>query len=48
MNYWQDLESIINYELALGVNCKNVVATDEILKAIEEKKIKDEADRIAK
>jgi hypothetical protein len=51
VNYWKSLDSILNYELAAAVNCKNSVATPAILeaaetaraKAAEEQKAREEA-----
>lgn len=37
-NYWQSAEKILNYELNTGVNCKNVVAPQEVLSALDSKK----------
>jgi hypothetical protein len=33
VNYWKSLDSILNYELAAGVNCKNTVATPSIIES---------------
>lgn len=37
-NYWQSAEKILNYELSTGVNCKNVIAPQEVLSVLESKK----------
>lgn len=37
-NYWQSAEKILNYELNAGVNCKNVVAPEEVLSLLDSKK----------
>ena len=38
--YWKTLSNILNYELQSSVNCKNIAATEEILKGAEEEKLK--------
>lgn len=34
--YWQTLSNVLNYELHSSVNCKNIAATEQILKGAEE------------
>lgn len=48
VNHWLNDEVILNYELNAGINCKNTVASDEILKASEAKRLKDEEERKVK
>lgn len=39
-NHWQSIQSILNYELATGVNCKNTVAPESILQSAESRRLK--------
>lgn len=38
--YWKTLSNVLNYELHSSVNCKNIAATDEVIKGAEEERVK--------
>lgn len=48
VNYWKSLDSILNYELAAGVNCKNTVATPSIIESAETARAKADKEQKAR
>ena len=45
---WVSDDKLLNYELQSGLNCKNLIATEDEVKSYEALKEKEEADRKAK